>query len=105
MKNKLSNVQSKAAHIVLNEIKTDNTGVGIDVSPAHNLVVLASNYTTDIYVRYERSEFDGQDTGNVKHFIRITFEGNIDYEPLQTQQFQTLADRIHFFANLYEIKL
>lgn len=99
----MSELQKTAIELITSELENDTTDT-LNMSRVRDITTLASNYTTDIFVQYERTVTDGDEAADKKFLIRITFEGLVDYEPFTTLKFDTLKDRVHFFANLYPLK-
>lgn len=104
----MSQAQLDAINIELDALAAgkanDGAQTGWGTSKPHDAAILYSNYTTDVFIRYFRYESDGTDTGKQTYYIRISFEGRVDCEPLKTMYFQTVADRIHFFNTLQELR-
>lgn len=98
----MSDLQETAIELITNELLHDTTDT-LNMSRVRDIVTLASNYTTDVFLQYRRTVTDGDEAADKTFLIRVTFEGLVDYEPFTTLAFDTLKDRVHFFATLYKI--
>lgn len=80
----------------------NDTGFGFTTgSPV--VAVMASDYSTDAFLRVIQDVVDGNDVGTETRYIRITFEGEADHDPQRNMYFQNVADRVHFFNSLYPV--
>lgn len=66
--------------------------------------VMASDLTTDVFLRIVRAVADGDDIGKETRYIRITFEGETDYDPQRNMYFKNVADKVYFFNTLFPVK-
>lgn len=80
----------------------NDTGFGF-TSGSPVIAVMASDYSTDAFLRVVQDVVDGNDVGTETRYIRITFEGETDRDPQRNMYFQNVADRVHFFNSLYPV--
>lgn len=64
--------------------------------------VLGSHYTDDVFINFEKVVIRSDAEPN-NIYWRISPNGQLDDDALHNMEFKTLADRVHFFNELFEI--
>ncbi len=67
-----------------------------------NICLLGSHYTDDVFINFEKTVIrSNAEPNNI--YWRISPNGSLDDDALHNMEFKTLADRVHFFNELFEI--
>jgi hypothetical protein len=69
-----------------------------------NIRVLGSHYTDDVFINFEKIVIRSDAEPN-NIYWRISPDGTLDDDALHNLKFDTLADRVHFFNELFEITI
>lgn len=64
-----------------------------------DIQILSSPYTTDVFLSFWEKEFNGPKN----YMYSINTQGQLNQKPKSSLEFQTLADRVHFFNTLEPI--
>ncbi|MEA5111645.1 hypothetical protein SDC9_17717 [bioreactor metagenome] len=96
--------QLEVAVMLLNKLKNIIGQRKMDDVLYRNIKVLGSDYTTDIFINFEKVVLkDGADPHDI--YWKISETGQLDDDALHTMEFNTMADKVHFFNELFEIRI
>ncbi len=95
----VTNIQKEKAKTILNYYKENNTTYENHEQPT----LLGSNYTDSIFVKTTKITTDGDNIHTKTVYTEIQINGQMNYDLLNTMEFKTLADKVHFFNTLFPI--
>jgi hypothetical protein len=102
-KHPLSNRQKIVLSILLKKLKMEDEK---QTSIFYNdIKVLGSDYTDIVFVYFSRISIGESGEGEErKLYWSVDIDGEVNDNAVQTMEFETLSDRVHFFNTLFEIQ-
>lgn len=102
MKHPLTNDQKIILELLLNQIKDAEK---LDPTTIYNdIFVLGSDYCDCVFIRFIKIGIgDNGDPYEKTIHWGIESDGHLNDNPVQTMDFKTLSDRVHFFNTLFKI--
>lgn len=84
-------------------IDSENKGLSGVRKPTFE--VLTSPYSDDIFLKEEKIEIINEYPGEVTLYHQVKQDGTLIKDVATNLEFQTLADRVHFFNSLKPLKV
>jgi hypothetical protein len=80
------------------EEKKDNDIIYQDIK------VLGSDYTRDIFIHFEKIIMKTEPDPDTIYW-KISPDGTLDDDALHNMEFESMSDKVHFFNQLFEIRI
>ena len=101
-KHPLSKKQNIIISILLNKIQLEDQKQKDVIY--ENIKVLGSDYTNLVFISFLKIGISSSGEADEKKiYWSIDVDGEVNDNAMQTMDFQTLADKVHFFNTLFEI--